>query len=112
MTPQERAEKIYQWILDPATSLDFKDPTDLIAAQISEAEREAKKEERAYWQEFRRLNHFADHSEAYNAAKEQAAMLTRKWADNVFNGHGDLDLVAWIHEHADKIRAMKPEEKK
>jgi hypothetical protein len=41
MTPLERAEKIYQKLLIPATSLEHGDPTLLIAAQIEEAEREA-----------------------------------------------------------------------
>lgn len=37
MTPEERAEKIYQALLVPETSLRYVDPTQLIAAEIRAA---------------------------------------------------------------------------
>lgn len=102
MTPEERAEKIYnEYGRKGSWNLFDKRMIDAIAAQIAEAEREA-----------RISQSDADHSEAYDegfaAAKAKAAFLAHQWADNVYNGNGEMQLVKWIRELAAKIEALEP----
>lgn len=49
-------------------------------------------------------------TETWNAAKAKAEFVTHKWADEVFNGQGEISLVKWIRQHADLIASLEPDE--
>lgn len=53
-------------------------------------------------------SHAVSYASGFTAAREKASFMTHKWAGDVFNGNGDLELVKWIREHAERIRAMEP----
>lgn len=118
MTPEERAEKIVRdiWGYGPGELMpDTKNTIDQLAAQIEQAEREAFANGRLDVQydadtlpeqiEAYKRKAF---SEGFAAAKTKAAFLAHQWADNVYNGNGEMQLVKWIRELAAKIEALEP----
>ena len=115
MTPEERAEKIFRELpgypASPCTRKEVSEWEELskafLATHIAEAEREAVAHssmvavdmDKALRQEF---------EAGFAAAKAKAAFLAHQWADNVYNGNGEMQLVKWIRELAASIEALEP----
>ena len=97
MTNQERAEKIYQYLLKPDSSLSFADPTDFIVSQLDEAQRETV--ERAS------ILKSSAYLLGFAAAKEKAALVAENANEPFVNWN------AFTASIASKIRAMTMEDK-
>ncbi len=129
MDAKTRAERILgyvaQWNIE---QIDENQLMGFIAAMIAEAEREAfangrldvqydadtlpeqieAYKRKAFSEGFAAAKTKAAFSEGFAAAKTKAAFLAHQWADNVYNGNGEMQLVKWIRELAAKIEALEP----
>ena len=111
MDAKERSEKIYKVLLIPETSTVWIDPVIFIAAQISEAEREARESVDELFVlnvdcEFGKdclgkgcsgASHYWTYKQIWNAAREKASLHVR--AANAEDAHWEI---------ADRIAKMEP----